>query len=184
MADSIITNQCCVCHVEKPIEQFTADNRRENGKSSLCRQCDKARRKAWRIANKEFLSRYYAAYRNINRDAITRKRQIRRSDEGFKRRRLIWQREYYQRTKERNRDKQHANAAVRHAVSDGKLQRPDALRCSVCSGPANNYHHHLGYSPDHQLDVIPVCWECHFVLDKKTKYCIGNALPLIVASLP
>lgn len=53
-----------------------------------------------------------------------------------------------------------AHKAVRHAITTGELPRPDSLQCS-CGEQAKEYHHHLGYEPEHHLHVIPLCKKCH-----------------------
>lgn len=54
-----------------------------------------------------------------------------------------------------------AQAAVTYAVRSGKLPRPSGLPCDGCGGGAVLYHHHKGYAPAHQLDVVPLCAGCH-----------------------
>lgn len=54
-----------------------------------------------------------------------------------------------------------AMAIVNNAVRDGKLPRLNTLLCSYCTNPAQQYHHHKGYAPEHWLDVLPVCIKCH-----------------------
>lgn len=54
-----------------------------------------------------------------------------------------------------------ATDAVGYAIRIGKLPRPDTLLCHYCPNPAQQYHHHKGYAPEHRLDVIPICKKCH-----------------------
>lgn len=53
-----------------------------------------------------------------------------------------------------------AKNAVTHAIRDHRLQSPNTLHCMDCFGQATEYHH-PSYAPEHRLDVIPVCAECH-----------------------
>jgi hypothetical protein len=48
-----------------------------------------------------------------------------------------------------------ARDAVNHAIAAGRLTRDP---CERCGNPETHGHHHLGYAPEHQLDVI---WLCH-----------------------
>ena len=50
---------------------------------------------------------------------------------------------------------------VNHAIRDGKLSRPDIKLCLYCPKSAQQYHHYLGYEPEHWLDILPVCRKCH-----------------------
>lgn len=54
-----------------------------------------------------------------------------------------------------------AHNAVRQAIVDGKLESLAKLRCLYCPNPAKHYHHHKGYKPEYQLEVIPICKGCH-----------------------
>ena len=54
-----------------------------------------------------------------------------------------------------------ARRAVFSAVKKGRLPHPSTLICSDCPKIAQEYDHYLGYVQVHQLDVQPVCIECH-----------------------
>lgn len=58
-------------------------------------------------------------------------------------------------------DERRARTTVNRAVRIGKLPRVTTLACVTCSGPAREYHHHLGYERANWLMVIPVCAQCH-----------------------
>lgn len=61
----------------------------------------------------------------------------------------------------RNAEKESARQAVRKAKSAGTIQPASKLACSTCGNKASSYHHHLGYAPEHHLDIIPLCKPCH-----------------------
>jgi len=54
-----------------------------------------------------------------------------------------------------------AYAAVRTALRSGALVRPG--ECSDCERKMAGIHghHHKGYAPEHRLDVVWLCWDCH-----------------------
>lgn len=54
-----------------------------------------------------------------------------------------------------------ARQAVVKAIKDGRLLPPNSLQCHYGKHPAEHYHHHKGYAPEHWLDVVPVCIPCH-----------------------
>ena len=54
-----------------------------------------------------------------------------------------------------------AKKAVYYSIKIGRLPRPDTLFCHYCNHPAEHYHHWQGYEPEHWLDVVPACVECH-----------------------
>jgi hypothetical protein len=68
---------------------------------------------------------------------------------------------------ERDRNKLAARSAVNVEVRLGKRPHPNTLQCVDChhvwkpGDPRHEYDHHLGYAPEHWLDVVPVCRKCH-----------------------
>jgi hypothetical protein len=53
-----------------------------------------------------------------------------------------------------------ANHRVDMAIRKGTLKRP--CECSKCGATGDiEAHHHLGYAPEHWLDVIWMCIKCH-----------------------
>lgn len=67
----------------------------------------------------------------------------------------------------RDGDRLQARARVNHAITTGRLPRPNALPCFDCghaweSGERRHeYDHYLGYAARHQYDVQAVCTSCH-----------------------
>ncbi len=59
-----------------------------------------------------------------------------------------------------------ANKVVRQAVKTGKLPHISTLQCIKCKTQAKEYHHYLGYEPEHWLDVVPTCIRCHRYLHR------------------
>lgn len=54
-----------------------------------------------------------------------------------------------------------ATSAVQIAVRNGTLPHLSILQCIYCPAQAEQYHHYLGYAPEHWLDVVPACRICH-----------------------
>lgn len=55
-----------------------------------------------------------------------------------------------------------AQAAVGAAVwQDKTLPQVSTQTCAECGATAADYHHYLGYEPEHWLDVTPLCRKCH-----------------------
>lgn len=54
-----------------------------------------------------------------------------------------------------------ASQKVNRLVRGGHLPRADSFQCVDCGEQARDYDHHLGYAPEHWLDVQPVCRSCH-----------------------
>lgn len=65
---------------------------------------------------------------------------------------------YKQRHAEQTREMRRIGMRVRHAVLSGRLTKEP---CLVCGSDGVQAHHHNGYAPEHELDVIWVCSRHH-----------------------
>jgi hypothetical protein len=84
-------------------------------------------------------------------------RAWRTSPEGLRRRREI-----LASYRDRHPDRIAARNAVHAAVQRGELPPPWACPCVSCGNTAAHWDHYLGYSPEHHLDVQPLCEDCHY----------------------
>lgn len=70
----------------------------------------------------------------------------------------------------RSGDKVQARARINADVRLGLRPNPNELFCANCGhrGPdrRHEYHHHLGYAPEHHNDVISLCTTCHHEADR------------------
>lgn len=63
-----------------------------------------------------------------------------------------------------------ARKAVTDARKSGTLPAPRTLTCAICEdNQASSYHHWHGYKPGFEMDVIPVCAECHRIADRNVQ---------------
>jgi hypothetical protein len=75
----------------------------------------------------------------------------------------------------RDGDKKQARMRVNHEVQTGARPHPNTLPCTDCGHVwepgerRHEYDHHLGYAAARQLDVQPVCVECHRKRDSAKK---------------
>lgn len=68
--------------------------------------------------------------------------------------------EIHERHRDVHRDKVNARHAVFYAVKTGKMLPASAQKCEDCGSEAEHLHHE-SYSPEHLLDVVPLCTTCH-----------------------
>lgn len=61
----------------------------------------------------------------------------------------------------RHLEKERARMNLRYRIRTGEMPHPTTVQCTNCDDIAKQYHHHLGYAKKHQLNVIPLCLECH-----------------------
>lgn len=154
MAETIQTKRCPQCKQFKPISEFNKHRSNKDGLQSYCkichrkntkefsqtekgRVCQKRGQKRFRKQNPKYHKEHQKEYQKTEKGKVTRKRFYTRHPNHLK-----------------------AKNIVKNAIRDGKLPQPNSLQCS-CGESAQHYHHHLGYAPEHLLDVIPVCQECH-----------------------
>lgn len=136
MSESIQTKRCSKCKQIKPTSEFYKDPRKIGRWCSRCKTC--------RL-------KYAKEHRQTKKYKISRKR-YQQSEKG---------KATYKRYQIQNPERNKAKSIVKYAVSIGKLPRPDTRLCHYCPKPAQQYHHHKGYAPEHWLDVVPVCIPCH-----------------------
>ena len=149
MAEQSITKRCSHCKEIKPLSEFYKNRNGKDGLHLQCKTCKK---------------QYMQQYRKTDKGKSAQRR-YKQSQKG-----KVASRRYEQSKKGRDTQKQYrlchperqrAKNAVNKAVRTGKLPRPDTLQCHYCPEQAKDYHHHKGYAPEHWLDVIPACRNCH-----------------------
>jgi len=172
MSEQIISKRCCRCKQIKPLTDFSRRRNRRGGYAYHCKTCNVidsvaySKTKAGRLAK----LRYRRSQKGKKQE-----REYRRRDYVMdaQRDRL---REYHRTVKFRedireyvrnNPEKVKAHKAVSHAIENGMLPKAQSLVCSRCGKKAHQYHHHLGYEPEHWLDVIPACRSCHWILNRE-----------------
>ena len=145
-----------MCKQIKPISEFYKSKRDKY--QTYCKACDKEYRRRYirtpkaveRIKKynqsehgKKIIQQVAKKYKNSHREELCRKSKIR----------------YYL-----NQEKYHAKYIVRKTIEKGNLQPVSKFKCIYCGKPAKKYHHHLGYSEEHCLDVQPICNSCHTLI--------------------
>lgn len=122
---------CYACREWRSTSEFQIDRSRGDGLSALCGSCRATRAR----------SRYVAKPR-VSRIGIAM-------------------------VPARDGDRRQARARVNHQIEIGLRPAANSLPCVDCGDvwadgkPRHEYDHHLGYSPEHQLAVEPVCRRCH-----------------------
>lgn len=144
MVETIVTKWCPHCKQVVPASAFYRNRSSGDGLSGWCKVCIK-----------DLVRQYSKTQRGKERDARGH-RKYRQTIKG-----RISQRRADHKTKAKYPDREDARTAVNNAVKAGKLRRVTSLLCHKCGSPAHHYHHHLGYAPQHWLDVVPECRRCH-----------------------
>lgn len=155
MSEQIITKRCSNsnCRKAKPLSEFQKCQRAKDGHQSQCKVCRSQYPKT-KIA-KENKRKSGRKYYHSEQGQLVRKARI--QSDGHKEYRKRYCKKYYI----ENPEKFKARGAVCNAVRDGRLPRPDSLKCHFCGKKAKQYHH-PNYKTEHIFDVIPVCVLCHY----------------------
>lgn len=143
--------QCIHCKKYRSEEEFGYASTARDKLQSWCRQCkrefaatpsERERRRrykkseAGKVANKK----YWHGEKGKALSTSTRKAYREKYPERYK-----------------------AHNAVTIAINRGRMPSASTKICA-CGEKADLYHHHNGYSKEHHLDVIPVCFKCHMEL--------------------
>jgi len=162
MAETIQTKQCTKCKQIKQLSEFYKHPKHKNGYRSECKICHLKSTKEYRRSEKGKTAKKH--YQKSDKGRVTQKRfsktekfksavkRYRESEKG---------KDTFRRFSIRHPKYQKAVKAVNQAIVNSKLPRPDTLLCHYCPKPAQQYHHWHGYEPEHLLDIIAVCRECH-----------------------
>ena len=180
MSETIITKTCSRCKQSKPVGCFGKNRFNKDGYQYYCKPCYKAyhkkyhkteKRANWlkiyagnkkykKMRHKHEHSEKYIQQRNEYQKTDQFKTSIRKyqqSDKG----KLQTKKDHEKYPKRRK-----ARITVANALATNKLIRPSGFYCK-CGNRAQEYHHHLGYAPEHWLAVIPLCLVCHRSIHNK-----------------
>lgn len=182
---------CARCEHPHPAADFYRNRRNSDGLDSWCKTCRRSYMASWHKKRPEYHRAYYHVALKNNADYQARRRAWWKNkvatDPEFVRRRRSYARQRFRENpslralpspreatersrKYRIRDPlaYKAHKAVTVAARNGVLPRANTQMCVWCGNPARHYHHHLGYSPEHCLSVIPLCPRCHGAAHRKT----------------
>lgn len=149
MAETIQTKHCSHCKQIKPISEFSKVKSAKDGHHNQCKLCHNASNRKYNQSNKGLA--YQKHYR----------RNYTQTENGKAKHRAK-----AKRYNARHPNKVKAKRAVNHAITAGKLPRPDTKLCHYCNKQARDYHHYISYELEHLFDVIPVCRKCHMRLHR------------------
>lgn len=147
---------CISCQEGKKIDDFRIDSRTADGHQAVCKSCARLRDAVYRSAPGFNERRKSPANKRYDQSDAGKARHRRYNTSNGK--------ERYKRYKESHPQRIKARTAVWTAIDRGTLPRPTDRVCQ-CGASAETYHHHQGYSKEHWLDVIALCWPCHRAID-------------------
>lgn len=141
------TKKCSKCGEAKPLDEFHRNRKMPDGLQYVCKTCRAEERRAYYAANREYQDEVNRTWRIANPEKVE---------------------QYYARERAKYPERVAARSEVNKAVKRGDFPPPSALVCDHCQeAQAEQWHHYLGYAPEHWLDVIAVCIPCHVELDRR-----------------
>jgi len=152
MSENIVTKTCSKCKIEKPLSEFYRDKRATDGHWSCCKICNAeyARQYQQTPTGQKVLRMAYARYRKTQKGHQTQNRYKKTPKAKMRDGRY----------KSLHPERIKAKMAVANAIRRGKMAPAHKELCR-CGKQAEAHHHYLGYTPEHYLDVIPLCRQCH-----------------------
>jgi hypothetical protein len=154
------TKPCNKCLVVKSLSAFSRQKGGKGGVRARCKDCIKPC-----VNSPGYLARRNARRRKRYADDSEFRAKCLKPTIGHDRSAQC--REYQRAYFKANRDKVYARQAVRRAVRTGKMPHAKTLPCCMCQGQSRDYHHHMGYSKEHRLSVLPICSPCHGIENRK-----------------
>ena len=159
---------CSKCKQTKRLSEFQKNRAQKDGFSCWCKTCNK-------VYNQSEVGKSNRKHYGQSEKGKTRDKRYRQSEKGKvadrkgkeKYRKTAKGRLSQKRLKARYPNKIKARNAINSAIRIGKMISPKLLLCHYCPKPAQQYHHWHGYEPEHWLNVIPVCTDCHQKCKKK-----------------
>jgi len=150
---------CTRCGLEKPEDAFGSHG--AGHYDCFCRACMNAARR----------EKYQASPAYAERLKVSAARYRREHPEHIKAQKKEWSQTHRQdvrdavvKSRELHPDHARARTVVQRAIRSGALiPRP----CVVCGAEPTQAHHHHGYAPEHQLDVVWLCTPHHRALHRK-----------------
>ncbi len=158
---------CSTCKQIKEIYEFYKHPFTKDGYHPVCKICSLKHQKQYSQTEKGKVARYRAVrhYRQTKKGKIANNRANKRYSQSEKGK--VIRRKASKRYNLRYPERIKAKNAVDNAVASGKIPRIKTLKCNYCPKQAEQYHHYLGYAPEHWFDVIPTCIKCHKKEHKK-----------------
>lgn len=152
--------KCCFkCGAEKPLSDFYKHPQMSDGHVNKCKECNKKDVRENRAGKADYYNEYDRNRPNHKervKKISERVKLLYNTDEEFKHKVLV----HKQKWLNENQHKRKAHYAVNSAKRAGKLNIPES--CEHCESTEKKIQaHHWSYDPEHWLDVVWLCTECH-----------------------
>ncbi len=145
MPDTLVAKRCKKCKEVKSISAFYKNR-------AICKPCIIAYQLIYKKTEKPkaYQKRYSQSPRGkqAHLDAMDKYSQTEKGRASQRYRRI------------KDSHKCAARAAINNAITLGRIRPVNSLFC-VCGQIAKQYHHYLGYAPEHYFDVVAFCVPCH-----------------------
>lgn len=157
------TKKCTSCGCDKPVAEFHHSKATRDGYTQRCKAC----RKIEYESKKGLVQEYYKKNRAKLIEQAREYSRLRKR----KKRNAVSKKKHNEQNKEYRKRypvKSKAQDAVSYAIAQGRFPRASTHNCTHCGSAATEYHH-WSYEPEHWLDVIPLCHNCHMKIHSPSK---------------
>lgn len=133
---------CLRCRKVKPKVEFHKNRANKDGLVTWCKVCRAEAAREYYVRNKPRMMKKNKEWNNS------------KNGKEYARRRG-------KRIRKENPTKAMAYDRIRAAKLRGEVDPAKLHECLDCGKQAEQNHHHMGYSAEHALNVVPLCVSCH-----------------------
>jgi hypothetical protein len=167
-AEQAVKN-CPACGETKPLDEFYRHRRQKDGRQPWCKLCHRARNRAWRRANPEWVAEHNKKWRDRHPGAanMASKRWKEQNSQRNRAAEKRWREQNpsitaagHKRHDRRHPERASARQVVRDAVRRGRISKPST--CEGCDETFDKgllHGHHEDYGKP--LEIEWLCTSCH-----------------------
>lgn len=151
-----MTKACAKCKNIRPIESFCLRKQKKTGNTyphSWCKECLSAIRQEYNSRKAVKIQKRNWVLNNKDKVSLSQLNYI-KSNKSLK-----YRKETYSRVV--GNGQLYAATAVYRAIRNGILYRKNVCVTCFKEGVKTHFHHYLGYTKKHRLDVVELCPPCH-----------------------
>jgi len=153
MSDTNISKVCTKCKAQKPLNEFYK-------RYSECKQCFGERMRTYEQTPRGKLARRTA--RSNHRKTT----KCKETTANYVLRDYVKKMRYDCKMRNSHAHPERARAMdrIQYLIRKGKIAKAQECDCEYCGKQARIYHHPKGYLGQNALNVIPVCYKCHYAI--------------------
>lgn len=174
MSNTTQTKYCPRCKQIKPVSQFHKNKSRHDGYVGYCIFCANQYLRKYMKSEEQKEKRYIRSKKYVNtpKGRENKRKSTRKYHKSKKGKIAVLKylksekgKIFIKRNHEKYPIRRKARTKIANEIAKGNFPNIKTQICK-CGKQAEHYHHYLGYKPNHWLDVVPLCQDCHFMEHK------------------